>query len=112
MMWYWGEVNNECHIGLATSEDGKTWSRSQDEPVLRSEGPPSWEFSCIGGQTVLFNPVREQLEMWYTGVDLDGPLGTFQLGYATSQNGIEWQKSPANPVLSPGGVDGRGPRRT
>ena len=61
MMWYWGQVNNECHIGLATSEDGRNWSR-QEEPVFRSESPPSWEFSCIGGQTVLFNPVRREFE--------------------------------------------------
>ena len=41
--------------------------------------------------------------MWYTGWNNSAePL--FQIGYARSDNGIDWYKSSGNPVLSPGGT--------
>ena len=37
--------------------------------------------------------------MWYTGAN---SIGVHQIGYATSADGIDWQKHPQNPVLKVG----------
>ena len=37
-------------------------------------------------------------KMWYTGKSSAGP---YQIGYATSSDGVAWTKSAANPVITP-----------
>ena len=38
-MWYTGQARGRSWIGYATSEDGKTWKRMSDKPVLSAEQP-------------------------------------------------------------------------
>ena len=37
-------------------------------------------------------------KMWYTGKSSAGP---YQIGYATSSDGIAWTKHGANPIITP-----------
>lgn len=91
-MWYAarGSLNGSTRwrIGYATSSDGINWAKNPT-PVL--EASQSWEGSDVGNPTVLFE--NGIYEMWY-----HGDLG---IGHATSADGINWTKDPANPILTP-----------
>jgi hypothetical protein len=83
-MWYDG-VNffDQTQIGLATSDDGTSWMKYSDNPVLLG-GPEAWDSS---GEHAPFVMKDSGLyKMWY-----EGNNGTVrQLGYATSPDGINW----------------------
>lgn len=58
-------------IGLAVSDDLRTWERHSDEPVLRGDGFPEWEGNCgiAGGARILEIPQpdgRTLYRMYYT----------------------------------------------
>ena len=76
----------EGKIGLATSDDGLTFGRNSDAPLLL----PDREFDVDG----LFSPTIVEHEgifyMIYTGWSLD--LHGFGLFGATSEDGINWTK--------------------
>ncbi len=45
-------------------------------------------------------PITGGYKMWYTGYTTAWTNGALSLGYATSVDGISWQKDhPKNPVL-------------
>ena len=95
-MWYSGNDGLNYRIGLATSADGLTWVKYHANPVLDIGERGTWEDANVYKPIVLFNGTEYQ--MWYTGYD-----GTsWRIGYATSFDGIVWQKYHANPVLGPG----------
>ncbi len=87
-MYYAGYDNvnrSSTQIGLATSTDGINWTKSTSNPILTVDG--SWEAWGIWGPVVLKD--GSTYKMWYLGVgsDLHG-----RLGYATSSDGITWNK--------------------
>ena len=61
-------------------------------PVFDSTG--SWDDEGVSSPTVVW--AEGKFRMWYTGYD----GSTIQIGYATSDNGIEWEELAA-PVLAP-----------
>jgi len=84
-------------IGFATSPDGTNWTFYPD-PVLEPDAG-TWDESTIDHATVL----REngEYKMWYTGWSPSSL--EFKIGYATSQNGVNWTKDAIhNPILGPG----------
>jgi predicted GH43/DUF377 family glycosyl hydrolase len=95
-MWYLGSPNANVNwkIGYATSLDGITWERHPN-PVLEFV-PGTWENSSLSSMYVIKD--GDTLRMWYAdeGLDVSG------LGYASSVDGITWDKSDNNPVLRPG----------
>lgn len=111
-MWYWGGRENwpvsEIQIGLAISHDGINWVKHDDvsttvapfsssDPVLKVGSPGEWDQLRIWSPAVL--ATNTGYEMWYAG--RAGYTTPPQLvGYAISQDGIEWKKSPDNPVIS------------
>lgn len=98
-MWYTGQDQTngiQCDIGYATSLDGIVWNRFGIAPVLAAAPAPSWESGCIGGAAVLYDQQEQLYKMWYTGTDA---VDTFRIGYATSPDGVVWQKYAGNPVL-------------
>ncbi len=107
-MWYGGagstdqgetEING---IGLAFSGDGIKWSRYFKNPVLVGD-PGEWDEYHTIDPSVL---VRDGIyNLWYHGGNQKGNswYGNFQIGHATSPDGIRWTKSPENPVLLHGG---------
>lgn len=95
-MWYSGDDGSGIfQIGLATSPDGITWSRSGSNPVLSPS--QSWEISRVSSPSVILDGTT--YKMWYTGVD---GAGVAHIGYATSSDGIVWTKHAGNPVLDVG----------
>lgn len=93
-MWYTGFNGSNERIGYAESTDGINWTKYAGNPVL---SPTPGHFDGIHA---LFPSVIKDgstYNMWYTGYD-----GSFQIGYATSANGINWSKYAGNPVLEQG----------
>lgn len=89
--------------GVAVSDDGLTWRRAKDTPILAVQDPDcgTWEKDCIympwlvehGGQFHNFyNAANESTE---------------QMGGATSIDLLDWKRYPTNPILRnrPGGYD-------
>jgi len=65
-------------------------------PVLEAGPGGSWDESGVIGPAVLHT--WNNYLLWYSGISED----TFQIGYATSKNGLAWEKHPDNPVLTVG----------
>jgi len=109
------EGNHHFRIGIASSNDGRNWSRVGDGPVL--VGTNDWETpfrdessgALIGGvlePCVHFDRENSVFRMWYVGLGKVGDeFPKFRIGYATSTNGIEWQRL-TKPVLEPTAVGG------
>jgi uncharacterized repeat protein (TIGR01451 family) len=96
-MWYTGYDSGWVgRIGYATSPDGVAWTKHGSNPVLDVGASGSWEDDEVSGPTV----IKEggTYHMWYTGYD----GMTSRIGHATSSNGTNWTKDPANPVLDIG----------
>jgi subtilisin family serine protease/predicted GH43/DUF377 family glycosyl hydrolase len=109
MMWYQGGNGPYTgSIGYATSGDGINWTKydnpnttdppfSASDPVL-SPGPQgAWDSRVAGMSSVV---IEDNLyHMWYTGVS---DSAHFDIGYASSSDGINWAKYEDNPVLERG----------
>jgi predicted GH43/DUF377 family glycosyl hydrolase len=96
-MWFDGQnLFSEVQVGYATSNDGLAWDKYLSNPVL-SPVPNTWE--SRGGEISPFVLIEGGVyKMWYENSD----GGVRQTGYATSTNGIDWQKYPGNPILHAG----------
>jgi len=97
-MWYAGlDQHNFDAIGYATSTDGVNWTEYEDNPVLERSG--EWDSWGIYAPYVIKN--GDTFEMWYSGVTINSPWA-HQIGYASSEDGINWTVSEENPILEPG----------
>lgn len=110
-LYYTGDLTGATlsySIGLATSKDGKTWTKHGKRPVL--EPQHAWE-SAIGDEgkkiggvlepTVLYDAEEEEYRMWYAALGTKEERFAFRLGYATSNDGITWERR-LEPVYEPG----------
>jgi signal transduction histidine kinase/DNA-binding response OmpR family regulator/predicted GH43/DUF377 family glycosyl hydrolase len=98
-MWYTGISNRIPKIasmGYATSIDGIHWKKHPANPVLKHGKQGSWDDQWVVGYSVTTN--GPQKEIWYFGYNLI----KFEIGLATSQDGILWNKWSGNPVLKVG----------
>lgn len=96
-----GDLDGATAIGLAVSEDGTVYERTErgisgGSAVLESGDAGSWDEVAVGWPTVFFDNGRWQ--MWYRGTD----GVTWQIGRATSIDGFTWTKDPRNPVRGEG----------
>ena len=97
-MWYSGKgQDNRWRIGYATSTDGVTWSRGNSgNPVLDRGLIARFDGGGVAAPTVIKD--GNTYKMWYTGVIESTTI--WQIGYATSANGISWtRQNNSNPVL-------------
>ncbi|GEM_PF-3411817 len=92
-MWYSGTPESEIYISYATSTDGINWENYPANPVLKLGEEDSWDNSVVYYPYIIFN--GSNYEMWYSG-------NSTSIGYATSPDGISWNKSPNNPIFTPG----------
>lgn len=101
-MWYGGRRGSIWRIGHATSPDGLSWTKNEDNPVLDAGPAGSWDDVHIAVPSVLHE--GSVYEMFYGAADQSPSSGgTFRIGYATSEDGIEWKKAVSeNPVLDVG----------
>jgi len=94
-------------IGALTSEAfaQSEWERYEGNPMLDKGPNGEWDGFSVYGPSVLFDKndpdPAHRYKMWYSGSD-DGFLPSKRIGYATSSDGILWEKHPANPVLNMG----------
>ena len=103
-MWYSGfNAQGEQHfqIGYATSSDGINWTKADSiNPILTFGAPGSWDDNDVIDPSVIFD--GQIYHMWYTGGN-DAVFRGFQIGYATSTDGLNWVKADSvNPVLTIG----------
>jgi len=101
-MWYAGEDSRGVdRIGVATSNDGLSWTKYSANPVFDVGGLGSWDADSVMDPCV----VKEngQYKMWYTGQTWGATSDddVYRIGYATSPDGIRWTRHP-DPVLTPG----------
>ncbi|MBM4320453.1 MAG: hypothetical protein FJ125_10950 [Deltaproteobacteria bacterium] len=115
-MWYSIRFSDSSQaIGHATSPDGLSWT-PDEEPVLRPTAG-AWDAVTVAQPIVVRH--GSVFRMWYAGdatlKDFPAELGdprdpdltqAAHIGYATSRDGVRWEKSPDNPVLSPSGIAG------
>ncbi|MBC8232168.1 T9SS type A sorting domain-containing protein [bacterium] len=95
-MWYSGYDGSNWHIGYATSPDGITWTKHEDNPVLDLGEPGEWDDNNVCCPSVLYEDGT--YKMWYSGYDGSKE----RIGYAVSPDGITWTKYTDNPVLDLG----------
>lgn len=98
-MWYTGQIGaglsgGRSWIGHVTSKDGKLWIREKKEPVLFPELP--WENVAVMSPHVIWDEEEQIFKMWYCGGEQIEPNA---IGYATSKDGIVWEKYEGNPIF-------------
>jgi len=71
----------------------QVWNKYPTRYVL-DVGPSPWDNTHVYSPSVLYDGIIYR--MWYSG----SAGTTYQIGYATSNDGISWTKSVSNPVLS------------
>jgi hypothetical protein len=96
-MWYTGndvpDEEENWQIGLATSYDGINWTRSGTSPVLEyGSGVSDWDRDVVGAPTVIYDTSGSSpyYKMWYVG--FNDTIESEAIGYAESQDGINWTK--------------------
>jgi hypothetical protein len=94
-MWYADVSRTPWVIRHASSRDGRDWTPDR-EPALRVDQP--WEARNLFYPTVV--KAGDVWLMWY-GSYWSGAANSTAIGFAASLDGLNWHKSPANPVLRP-----------
>ncbi len=79
-MWYSGGSFLDWDIGYATSEDGSSWTKFGDGPVLE-KGAEGFDTQLISAPSLIYDNNESRYKMWYRGQKADGTGG---IGYAES----------------------------
>lgn len=99
-MWYSAGENYEPDvICRAISEDGVTWVRSPEAPVLKATGGVGVDGFKVGGCDVVLLS-NGTFAMFYIGYQ---NLDVARLCLAFSADGVRWDRSPLNPLWGPDG---------
>jgi predicted GH43/DUF377 family glycosyl hydrolase len=103
-MWYTGgssiNLTYRWRIGHATSDDGITWIKDINNPVLKEDTPGKWDEHFVHTPKVMV--INGTFHMWYTGHKNKFSIGNEKIGHATSPDGSIWTKDANNPVLTVG----------
>ncbi|OGE79154.1 MAG: hypothetical protein A2751_05960 [Candidatus Doudnabacteria bacterium RIFCSPHIGHO2_01_FULL_46_14] len=97
-MWYHGDAaGNIRRIGYATSSDGIVWNKYVSNPVLDLGSSGAWDDGTIAEPRII--KVGSEYWLFYAGKRTPSS-GSWSLGLATSADGINFTKHPANPILT------------
>jgi predicted GH43/DUF377 family glycosyl hydrolase len=91
-----GSSQSDWQIGLATSDDGITWSRYDSNPIIPKGGVGEWDENMVASAGVIKD--GDTYKMWYHGRDA---ADKHRIGLATSTDGTNWTKYDSNPVMEP-----------
>ena len=92
-MYYDSRSTSFVHtIRLAVSDDGVSWTKHPESVLVPSE---PWEIRGVTDPSVIYHDGKYR--MFYGGWG----TGPWQIGYAESEDGINWAKSPNNPLTLP-----------
>lgn len=94
-MYYSGK-KLKLQIGLATSSNGKTWTKCEKNPIITAGGPGEWDEGGVWCPSIIKE--RDEYKMLYTGRNVAKDVT--QIGLATSSDGINWIKYGGNPVFN------------
>ena len=75
------------------------WDKYENNPIINVGASGTWESNLSGLTSVIYH--YGIYEVWLSGTD-DNGIG--RIGYATSTDGINWEKYIGNPVLDLGAV--------
>lgn len=111
VFYYMATTGQSESVGLAVSNDGVNWQGYNGgiAPVLEGTWNESdWDRTYVGYPTVM-KENDDVYHMWYCGGFWNGDSGVGHgIGYAFSQDGINWTRDPANPIFHmDDGVDWR-----
>ncbi|MCK4577558.1 MAG: hypothetical protein KAU50_02130, partial [Candidatus Marinimicrobia bacterium] len=81
---------------LATSDDGISWARYSPETILGIGPSGSFDAEYVGYARII--QWNGQYAMWYSGAESIAEA-RFQVGFATSPDGLTWTKYSSNPVM-------------
>lgn len=92
---------NDLGIWLATSEDFKTWTNIQDEPVLKM-GPEKYDSGAVAANQII--KYGGKYYMYYHGSNNPdwmnpGVVALWTSNVAMSSDLINWIKYPNNPIV-------------
>lgn len=98
-MYYMATNGTNEYVGLAYSVNGRHWKRYGDAPVLspciEADDPSvGWDYRSVGYPTVI-KVADGTWHMWFCG----GPNTNHGIGYAWSNDGINWAKDATNPIF-------------
>jgi hypothetical protein len=86
-MYYEAEDStHRSRIGLATSADGRTWTRSAANPVLAPGASGAWDAFEVRYPSVHFDGTTYRMWYWGRNALSDGA----EIGLATSSDGVTW----------------------
>ena len=103
-LWYCGARGDIKRGGYATSPDGSAWTKHPNNPVIDVGPPGSFDEKEVKPGAVIVSDGIYR--MWYSGsTDWAGtpPAYDWKIGYAESDDGLNWIKHPGNPVVGPRG---------
>ncbi|MFC1730071.1 T9SS type A sorting domain-containing protein [candidate division KSB1 bacterium] len=100
LMWYTGVDTSlwRIQIGLAMSSDGFAWTKYSANPVLSIGVSGSYDDMWVAVPGVIKK--GNLYEMWYSTFSSVSGFSKFYIAYATSSDGINWTKHPANPLFN------------
>lgn len=95
-LWYTGQTDGKSAIGVAISNDGIYYERYIHNPVIIPEY--SYERASVMNPSVIVDNESGCLKMWYCAGEQCEPD---VICYATSVDGIKWEKYSSNPIFAP-----------
>ncbi len=97
-MWYSGGDFFDWRIGYATSVNGISWTKFENNPILEVGPAGSWDDASTAFGLVQLDETNSTYNMWYSGYD-----GTnVRIGYAKSLQGLEDFTVAPNTYVIPG----------
>ncbi|MEP7291104.1 MAG: hypothetical protein ABI835_04945, partial [Chloroflexota bacterium] len=81
-------------VGRATSEDGITWTKDADPVLTPASG--QWDSAIAWGSDVRLTD--NGWEMFYYGAKTRNGGPGIDVGYASSSDGIHWERSPESVI--------------